>query len=837
VSRKKPSSHIGFTAYKRNSDGLKKMTTVSSCIEVAIALPVYSTYVYSVPENLVALVSTGKRVLVPFGRRRVTGYILGVCKDTDQGKIKNILDILDEEPLFPSSMIPFFRWTADYYLHPIGDVIKCALPGGLNIYDFTAIAITKNGEEALSENSLTPLGREILNLLKEASCGLKKLREKLNNKIPNALIYDMKHQGLIVHERELRGGITKPKTQRHVSLINANIPMDSLSASKQKIIEAIKSQGEVSASKLKKLVPSAPKLIKHLEADRYISIFNKQVYRDPLGEFIKPDTPQRLTGEQSRVVSKVIRTLGGKFSTFLLTGVTGSGKTEVYMHIAAKAIDSGYSVLVLVPEIALISQTERRFRARFGDRVAILHSGLSAGERYDQWVRIARGEVSIAIGARSAVFAPLTNIGVIIVDEEHDTSYKQDSRLRYNARDLAVVRAKQQNAVALLGSATPSIQSYYNVKIEKFKGVTLKERVEKRSLPKVTVVDLRKSRDVRGSRRFITPELYEAMETTFGRGEQALLFLNRRGFASYPVCSACGEAIRCKNCDISLTLHQKANAYKCHYCGFTRASASNCISCGSSKIMLLGLGTEKVEATVKMLFPQASVARMDRDTTRRKGSMIKILKGVRNRTIDVLVGTQMVAKGHDFPNITLVGIICADLSLNFPDFRAGERTFQLLAQVSGRAGRGAVPGRVILQTYNPDHFSILSASEQDLKPFYKVEIGFRKSLNYPPFSRVAQIKISGKNKEKTRQHAETVGDLCHTLKQKNRSLSKTLEILGPIEAPLFKIAKKYRWQILLKGLEVRALHRFLNNLWLENRAIINRRDVKVVLDVDPIFMM
>ena len=815
------------------------MTTVSSCIEVAIALPVYSTYVYSVPENLLSLVSTGKRVLVPFGRRRVTGYILGTCKKTDQSNIKNIFDILDDEPLFPSSMIHFFRWTADYYLHPIGDVIKCALPGGLNVYDIAAIAITKKGEEALSENSLTPLEGKILNLLKRESCGLKKLREKLNNKIPNALIYSMQHQGLIVHDRELKGGITKPKTQRHVSLIDPNIPMDGLSESKQKIVEAIKSQGEgeVSVDNLKKLVPSAPKLLKHLETDGYISIFNKQIYRDPLGEFIKPDTPHRLTEEQSRVVSKVIKTLGGKFSTCLLTGVTGSGKTEVYMHIAAKAIDLGYSVLVLVPEIALISQTERRFRARFGNHIAILHSGLSAGERYDQWVRIVRGEVAIAIGARSAVFAPLTNIGIIIVDEEHDTSYKQDSRLRYNARDLAVVRAKQQNAVALLGSATPSIQSYYNVKTEKFKGVTLTERVEKRSLPKVTVVDLRESRDVRGSRRFITPQLYEAMETTLGRGEQALLFLNRRGFASYPVCSACGEAIRCKNCDISLTLHQKANAYKCHYCGFTRASASNCNSCGSSKIMLLGMGTEKVEATVKKLFPRASVARMDRDTTRRKGSMIKILKGLRNRTIDVLVGTQMVAKGHDFPNITLVGIICADLSLNFPDFRAGERTFQLLAQVAGRAGRGAVPGRVILQTYNPDHFSILSATEQDFKPFYKAEIGFRKSLCYPPFSRVVQIKISGKNKEKTRQHAQTVGDLCNSLKQKHRSLSKSLEILGPIEAPLFKIARQYRWQILLKGMEVKPLHRFLHNLWLENRGIINRRDVKVVLDVDPIFMM
>jgi primosomal protein N' (replication factor Y) len=836
VSRKKPSSHINFAADKPNSNGPKVMT-VSSYIEVAIALPVYGTYVYSVPENLLAMVFTGKRVLVPFGRRKVTGYILGASKKTDQGEIKNILDILDEDPLFPSCMIHFFRWTANYYLHPIGDVIKCALPGGLNVYDFAAIAITKKGKEALLRDSLTPLERKILDLLKGESCGLKKLREKINSKIPNALIYTMQHQGFIVHERELKGGITKPKLQKHVLLIDTAIPEGSLTASKQKIIDAIQNHGEISVPKLKELVPSAPKLIKHLEADRYISIFNKQVYRDPFGEFIKPDTPHRLTEEQRRVVSKVVSALGGKFSTFLLSGVTGSGKTEVYMHIAAKAIDSGYSVLVLVPEIALISQTERRFRARFGDRVAILHSGLSAGERYDQWIRIVKGEVSIAIGARSAVFAPLTNIGIIIVDEEHDISYKQDSRLRYNARDLAVVRAKQQNAVALLGSATPSIQAYFNVKTAKFKGVTLTERVESRSLPKISVVDLRKSRDVRGSRRFITPELFEAMRTTLDRGEQVLLFLNRRGFANYPVCSACGEAIRCKNCDISLTLHQKANAYKCHYCGFSRASVSSCISCGSSKIMLMGLGTEKVEAAVKMLFPGASVARMDRDTTRRKGSILKILKGLRNRTIDVLVGTQMVAKGHDFPNITLVGIICADLSLNFPDFRAGERTFQLLAQVAGRAGRGAVPGRVILQTYTPDHFSIISATEQDLKTFYDAEIGFRKSLNYPPFSRVVQIKISGKNKEKTRQHAQTLGDLCRTLRQKNRSLSNFLEILGPIEAPLFKIANKYRWQILLKGLEVKALHRFLHQLWIENRAMVNRSDVNVVMDIDPFFMM
>jgi primosomal protein N' (replication factor Y) (superfamily II helicase) len=837
VSRKKPVLSTAFAGCKHRRGEQEIMTTMPFNIEVAIALPVYSTYVYSVPEHLLPLVSAGKRVLVPFGRRRVTGYILGEYHKNDRTEIKQVLDVMDEEPLFFSCMIPFFRWTADYYLHPIGEVIKCALPGGLNIYDFAAIALTNKGEEALSKNFLTPLENDILSMLQTGPCGFKELSDKLHKDIPNALIYAMQRCGFIEQKQELKKNVVKQKIERYVSLTDSTISSDAFSGAGKKVIDVVKDRGEVSVKTLKTLVPSAQKLVNQLHSAGCISIFNKRIYRDPFGEPIESDTPHRLTREQNQVVATVMASLGKEFCTCLLTGVTGSGKTEVYMHLTASVINSGHSVLVLVPEIALISQMERRFRARFGDRIAILHSGLTSGERYDQWMRIVRCEVTVVIGARSAVFAPLKNIGIIVVDEEHDTSYKQDSGLRYNAKDLAVVRAKLHGAVALLGSATPSIQSFYNVKTKKFKEVTLTQRVEKRSLPEVTVVDLRKKRDVKGSRRFITSELYDAMKTTIGRGEQVLLFLNRRGFAGYPVCSHCGESVRCKNCDISLTLHQKDNAYKCHYCGFTRASTSNCVSCGSSKIRLLGLGTEKIEAAVKMLFPHAAVARMDRDTTRRKGSITKILKGLRNRNIDILVGTQMVAKGHDFPNITLVGIICADLSLNFPDFRAGERTFQLLAQVAGRAGRGPVPGRVILQTYNPNHFSILSATRQDFQPFYNAEIGFRKCLHYPPFSRVVQIRISGKDKEITGRHAQTVGDVCNELKERNRSSSRSLEILGPVEAPLYRIAGKYRWQILLKGLEVQPLHRFLHNLWLVNKSKISRRDVTVILDVDPVFMM
>jgi primosomal protein N' (replication factor Y) len=507
------------------------------------------------------------------------------------------------------------------------------------------------------------------------------------------------------------------------------------------------------------------------------------------------------------------------------------------MQVAAETLKKGKCVLVLVPEIALITQMERRFRARFGERIAVLHSGLSAGERYDQWSRILQHDAEITIGARSAIFAPFSNIGLIIVDEEHDTSYKQETNLRYNARDLAVVRAKLNNCLSLLGSATPSLQSYYNASTNKFIEVRLAQRIKRRPMPEIKIVDLRESRGYRGVRRFISPELHQAVKDTLERKEQVLLFLNRRGFANYALCSSCGNPLRCKHCDISLTFHRKANAFKCHYCGFSRSAVSSCDTCGSSEIKKLGLGTEKIETVINELFPDVRVARMDRDTTKRKGSIVKLLKGLRDQTIDILVGTQMIAKGHDFPSITMVGIICADLSLSFPDFRAGERTFQLLAQVAGRAGRGTSPGRVILQTYNPGHFSIKAAKDQDFHSFYNQEMSFRKALNYPPFSRMIQLKISGKDKLKTKDQATHLGDLCQRLKTANQPLYSSVEIMGPIEASLAKIARRYRWQILLKGLRVKALHKFMGQLLSENPTLFNNYQVRVVIDVDPITIM
>ncbi len=813
------------------------MTPENEYIEVAVALPVYKTFTYSVPQELLPFISIGKRILIPFGRRRVTGYILGPAQEITTGEIKHILDVLDEQPLFPQSMITFFKWISDYYKHPIGDAIKNGLPGGLTLYDYASIALAEEGKQALKENCATSLERSVLMLLATGPVRLKKLSQKLNQIIPAALIQSLQRDGWILKIRELKDASTKSRMERFVTLADATLPYERLSKSRQKIVTILKSDGEIPVAQLKKQVPSAPRLVRALENDGYLKVTHKRMYRDPFGEPITPDSSPGLNAEQQNAVAQVTGCLGHGYATFLLQGVTGSGKTEVYMQVAAETLSRGKRVLVLVPEIALITQMERRFRARFGERIAVLHSGLSAGERFDQWSRILNQEAEIAIGARSAIFAPFADIGLIVVDEEHDTSYKQENNLRYNARDLAVVRAKLNDCVALLGSATPSIQSRFNATAKKFIEVKLKERIKSRPMPEIKIVDLRQEMGYRGVRRFITPELRQAIKDSLQRNEQVLLFLNRRGFANLALCASCGNPLRCKHCDISLTFHQKANAFKCHYCGFSRAATSNCDICGSSDIKKLGLGTEKIEVVINDLFPDAQIARMDRDTTTRKGSIVKLLKGLRDQTIDILIGTQMIAKGHDFPGITLVGIICADLSLSFPDFRAGERTFQLLAQVSGRAGRGASPGRVILQTYNPDHFSILAAKNQDLNAFFAQEMSFRKALNYPPFSRMIQLKISGKDKQKARDQALSLGDLCKALKKSAPSLYGSVEIMGPIEASFTKIAKRYRWQILLKGTQAKALHKFIAQLLVDNSAAFHNPRVRVVIDVDPVSLL
>ncbi|HIC90827.1 MAG TPA: primosomal protein N', partial [Syntrophaceae bacterium] len=474
------------------------------------------------------------------------------------------------------------------------------------------------------------------------------------------------------------------------------------------------------------------------------------------------------------------------------------------------------------------------FRKRFGDRVAVLHSKLGLNVRYDQWMRVRKKEADVVIGTRSAIFAPFDQPGLIIVDEEHDTSYKQEKKLRYNARDLAVVRAKMAKAVLILGSATPSIQSYYNVMSHKFKYLPLLSRVGGGVLPKVSLVDMRGRKNKDGE--ILSPELKEAIGANLQRGEQTLLFLNRRGFAGFILCTSCGYVFRCLNCHISLTYHLKEATLCCHYCGFTLRSPALCRNCQGKDVLYLGLGTERVEEEVKRLYPLARVARMDRDVMIGRRSYVKILKGLRDGTIDILIGTQMITKGHHFPNVTLVGVILADLSLNIPDFRASERTFQLLAQVAGRAGRGERPGEVMIQTYNPHHYSVLSAMNHDFFRFYKDEITKRRELSYPPFSHLINFKIRGNSLQSVVQYSYKLGDLCRSLQQKCEESRNGLQVLGPVAAPLSKIKGKYRWQLLIKGRQVRILHGFCKRVLEEARGI-RIPGVQLIVDVDPMNML
>ncbi|MCP4746776.1 MAG: primosomal protein N' [Desulfobacteraceae bacterium] len=857
-------------------------------VQVAVTLPVYGTFTYRVPPEFRGQATVGKRVLAPFGRRKITAYVVAEKTEADISKpVKEIVDVLDDHPLFPGSMMRLFCWISDYYLHPLGQVIKTALPAGLTLAEQAVYHCTDAGNKKLTKKlSGNGLMETVLEILAQQPCSFRQLERKINKRLTcvqtkigdcdpgqvrgvckneavvdsavsfgqarerrtgpqdavpgwaltRAVLNKWMDQELIERRTALTGGRLRPKTLRIVIAMPEVSGKSGLSRQRREIIKILTEKGPMTSAALKDYIPTAPRLVSAMAKDGQVSFREQQIYRDPFGQDIVPDKAPSLTQEQEQAVKTMAAALGKGFQTFLLAGVTGSGKTEVYLRLADIALKNGQPALVLIPEIGLISQMERAFRARFGDCVALLHSGLSKGERYDQWLRIANGQARIAIGPRSAVFAPFDQVGLIIVDEEHDDAYKQESALRYHARDMAVVRGSQNNAVVVLGSATPCLQSVYNVQTGKFKCIYLWQRVDKRVLPTVEVEDLNVLKDQGQRQTTFSPALVQAMRQTLERGEQILLFLNRRGYSNLVICSLCGKPIKCSRCDICLTYHQKSNAYKCHYCGLSKAAITRCGYCGSGRVKRLGTGTEKLEQEVQKLFPQARLSRMDRDTTRRRGALVKILKDLRNRNIDILLGTQMVAKGHDYPHITLVGIICADLSLNMPDFRAGERTFQLLAQVAGRSGRGKSPGRVILQTYNPLHFSIVAARRQDGADFYRQELEFRKALQYPPFTRMVQVRFSGTNKDAVAQTAHKAGDFCSRLIKKYSEYAD-IGLMGPIEAPLSRIAEKYRWQLLVKGPRAGSLHKMMHELIFGKANVLEKSTVEISLDVDPVFLM
>jgi primosomal protein N' (replication factor Y) len=564
-----------------------------------------------------------------------------------------------------------------------------------------------------------------------------------------------------------------------------------------------------------------------------------EMYRNPAGEvlFASP-APSALSGQQQRAVREINRCLQrGAFSTYLLHGVTGSGKTEVYYQAVEHSLRLGRRAILMVPEISLATYMESVFRSRLGDCVAIYHSGLSRGERYDQWIRMARGEVNLVIGARSALFSPLPRVGLIIVDEEHDTAYKQEEGVRYQARDAAIVRAKLEKAVAILGSGTPSVQSFQNASRGRYRRIDMPERIENRSLPEVKVVDMREMLSDGRSDPLLSPVLREAISRNLQQGNQAMLFLNRRGFHRLYLCRFCGQSVRCPNCDVALTHHLEGNHLVCHYCGFRCETQVTCPACGKKGLKAFGFGTERLEEMLHTLFPSASVARMDTDSTRKKGEAARILKGFAEQAIDILVGTQMITKGYNFPGVTLVGVIAADFSLAFPDFRGGERTFQILSQAAGRSGRGEQEGEVIVQTFNPDHYAIRASTRHDYREFFEMEIRLRKELGYPPFSHLACVRLSGNSPDRTAQAAEQMGKRLRDVIRRWPKRGKDLHVLGPAEAPIAKLKGKNRWQILVKTQRAGLLQHLLihvDKLW---RRELQAKGVQMILDVDPYQML
>lgn len=590
-------------------------------------------------------------------------------------------------------------------------------------------------------------------------------------------------------------------------------------------------QEAVAARDLRRVYSGASKALIQLERLGLVRPIKRRIYRNPFGEplpfFAKP---KRLSGEQVDVVGQILPAIETEsFLPFLLHGVTGCGKTEVYLRAAERTLEIGRDVLVLVPEIALATQLEAHFVSRFGDQVVLLHSGLTPGQRFDQWSLAAKGEARIVIGARSAVFAPLPNPGLIVVDEEHDSGYKQEDGLRYHGRDLAILRGRYARAVVLLGSGTPAISSYAKAKSKKFTLLTMKKRVEDRPLPKVSIIDLRvKSEKKKG--QAIGLKLQQELAVNLQERQQSILLLNRRGFSSIYLCRDCGEPVRCLHCHVSLTYHKKEEKLVCHYCGYVLKQNVVCGSCRSDQLVPVGFGTERIEREITDLFPEARVARIDSDTATDRRKFISLLKKMHQREIDILIGTQMIAKGHDFPHVTLVGVVWADGALSMPDFRAAERTYQLLSQVTGRAGRGELPGRVIIQTLRPDHYAIQLARVHDYEHLYEREMEIRKNPLFPPYLRLINLKISGSREAEVQKVAGLIADLCRAWRERG------VEVLGPAPAPIDRIRDRYRWQVLLKGRSSSELHAACNQI-LENQSSLGRGDIRITVDVDPESMM
>jgi primosomal protein N' (replication factor Y) len=753
---------------------------VSRYLEVCVPLPLRQCFTYSAPLALSEQARAGVRVAVPFGRQKLPGFVLGDAETPGADmRVKSIAAVLDSEPVFTPELLGFLRAAADYYLHPLGEVLRAAAPalGSDRLRSLRADGFLERGETLKGRSVAT---RRVL------------FARALVDKMPDARLGEQQRRALArlmsVSELavpELRGEIKQPRS----------------------VIRALEAKGWIATDE------------REVNSDRF---FAPAVARDVMPE----PTP-----EQAIAIASLIARLG-EGGAFLLHGITGSGKTEVYLRVIAEARARGLGALMLVPEIALTPQLVSRFRARFGDEIAVLHSELSERERHSAWQSLRDGRVQLAIGARSALFAPVPRLGVVIVDEEHDGSFKQEEGFRYQARDMALLRAHRARAVCVLGSATPSLESFRLSEIGKLTRLTLPNRATAQSLPPVDMVDLERHRGGPTGSAFLSAPLIGELTKCLNDREQAILFLNRRGFAPSMQCRACGELLGCPACSVTLTQHRRERSLRCHYCDFSMPSDEpTCPSCKSRAFRELGLGTERLESELRAAFPQARIARLDRDTAAADG-VSQLLDRLRRAEIDILVGTQMVTKGHDLPGVTVVGAVLAEQSLAFPDFRAAERTFQLLTQVAGRAGRGSRPGRVIFQTFQPDHYALRFARTHDYLGFCRAEMAARRELAYPPFSRLIAVRVDAGSVEQAQRRAHELAALA---RNQPAVQDGTVAILGPAPAPIERLRSRYRYRFLLRSADRAALRTVA-------KVLVTRIDeglapARASLDVDPVSML
>ena len=804
-------------------------------VAVAVPVPALPPLTYAVPADR-PLPPRGARVLVPLGSRTLTGCVLGPAPEPDSGEVRPLIDVLDEAPFLPEDVIDLALWVADYYVCGPGDALAAAMPPGAWVASERRYRMTAAGRLARPRE---PLEAEVL---RHVAGGPRTMRALSRLGPPNriaAAARALERAGLVERIERVTGRaaaflteIVAVATVAGRSAAGGGAGALPLGARQREALTVLASLPEGAAASTLRERGIDLGTLRRLASRGLVHLREERRERDPFaGDAMAEWSGDRpVTGEQAAALETLGARIGaGGYGVALLQGVTGSGKTEVYLRLARRALDAGRRVLVLVPEIALTPQVAALFRAAFGTRVAVQHSGLPDGARHDQWHRIRRGDVDLVVGTRSAVFAPIPDLGLIVVDEEHDGSYKQEEIPRYHGRDVAVVRGRQANALVVLGSATPSLESRANSESGRYARVVLSRRVLDRPLAAVRVVDMREAFAQDGPDVILSRDLVSAIEARRTAGEGTLLLLNRRGIATSVLCRQCAHVLDCPNCSVSLTVHKGRSGARavCHYCNYSMRVPSACVKCAAPYLEHIGYGTARVLEEVERLFPGIRAARLDRDTTQRRGVLPELLGRFRSGAIDLIVGTQMLAKGHDFPRVTLVGVVSADVGLGVADFRAAERTFQLLTQVAGRAGRGASPGEAIVQTVHPDHYSIRLACRQDYDAFYAEESRYRAAMRYPPAVGLVNLIVKGPTYARAMQDAS---DLAARLAREGRGV---FALLGPAPAPLARLRGEYRSQIFLKTRHRTATRDVLQRV-LTAAPELRRR---VTVDVDPVGLL